>query len=145
MSSQADIPIFTKDSCHVATQETLLMNANPGAPDDSTTASDVPSSRTSPVTAPHDARIDTPAKSDVPPHVVYQPLPVSRAETARQQRELRRLHRNTTAPTWLKRVGLMFLPGYVASVVMRMHDPDYDEHFEQWKEQQRNNYGQREP
>jgi hypothetical protein len=81
-----------------------------------------------------------PKPSDDAPHLVYNPPPATRAETARQQRALRRMYRQRNAHPWVKKIPWILFPTYG---LMRLHDPDYEEHYEQWKEQQRRNYDER--
>ena len=58
----------------------------------------------------------------------------SRAPRPRAQgrREISR-----SAPTWTKKIWWFVFPTYG---VMRIHDPNFEEHADQWREQQRRNY-----
>jgi hypothetical protein len=70
-------------------------------------------------------------------HVVYDPLPLTRADTKRQQRAQRRVARLKSAPPWVKKVPWLISWPYM---LMRHYDPDYEAHEAQWVEQQRKNY-----
>jgi hypothetical protein len=74
--------------------------------------------------------------SDVP-HIVYDPLPASRSDTARQRRALRRVTRLGNAPSWVKKIPWILFPLYG---VMRFHDENFEGHYEQWEQQQRRDY-----
>jgi len=74
------------------------------------------------------------------PTVAYNPQPVS--FTDRQaQRALRRLRADRrTLPTWAKRLGWVLAPFYG---FQRLADPDFKEHADQWRQHQRDEYGDR--
>lgn len=57
-------------------------------------------------------------------------------DAARQRRALRRVTRQN-APSWLKKIPWAVFPIYG---LMRLHDPNYEEHYEQWEDQQRKDY-----
>lgn len=112
------------------------------APDDVNHAVDLPRSLSAPAETPRDAGVnETPLSNDTS-HVVYYPLPESRGDIARQHRAFRRVQRNRTAPAWVKKIPWVLFPIYG---IMRLHDPNYEEHYAQWLEQQRREYGEREP
>ncbi len=69
-------------------------------------------------------------------HVVYNPLPPVDGP-ARRQRAMRRMERSRHAPTWTKKILWFLFPTYG---IMRVNDPDFEEHSDQWREQQRRNY-----
>ena len=71
------------------------------------------------------------------PHVVYNPPPMSRADIVRQQKALRRVTRQRRAPPWAKKISWILFPYYG---FMRLHDPNCEEHFEYWEEQQHSDY-----
>jgi hypothetical protein len=50
--------------------------------------------------------------------------------------------RRRTAPSWMKKISWILFPIYG---LMRLRDENYEEHSEQWQEQVRRNYDQREP
>jgi hypothetical protein len=77
--------------------------------------------------------------SNETPHVVYDPLPSSYS-TARQKKALRRAARLKSAPPWVKKIPWLISWPYM---LVRRHDPDYEEHYEQWEGQVRNNYDDR--
>ncbi len=81
----------------------------------------------------------TPDEANLP-HVVYDPPPASAAEVRRQQRTLRRVTRLRKAPAWVRKISWVLFPFYG---LMRLHDPDYEEHYEQYEERQRQDYGRR--
>jgi hypothetical protein len=115
---------------------------NDGAHGDANPTGDDLGNRSAPVKLPRTSGADERTTSNDAPHVVYDPLPSSRAETARQQRALRRAYRRRKkAPSWVKKIPWILFPRYG---FMRWHDPNYEEHFEHWKEEQRRNYD-REP
>jgi hypothetical protein len=80
---------------------------------------------------------EEPLASDVA-HIVYNPLPVDHGSSARQQRMLRRMARQRKAHPLLKKIPWILFPVYG---FMRLHDPNYEEHFEQYEEKQRREYG----
>jgi len=47
------------------------------------------------------------------------------------------MYHQRKAHPWLKKIPWIIFPTYG---FMRLHDPKYEEHYEQWKEQQRRNY-----
>jgi hypothetical protein len=74
------------------------------------------------------------------PHVVDNPPPATRANTKREQRALRRMYHQRNAHPWVKKIPWILFPIYG---FMRLQDPNHEEHYEQWKEQQRRNYDER--
>jgi hypothetical protein len=90
--------------------------------------------RTAPAQAPRDPHVDEPTLSGDSPHIVDRRLPESRADTSRQQRALRRVYSNREVPSWVKKIPWIIFPIYG---FMRLHDPNYEEHYEQWEEQER--------
>jgi hypothetical protein len=144
---------MTQKNTHGATQSRRLqlMNNNAHASGDANPSGEpgepgepgvpgvpgVPGDRTAPAQSPRDAGGDLPSLSNDTPRVVDDPPPTSRADIARQRRALRRAYHNTTAPSWVKKIPRFLFPVYG---VMRMHDPNYEEHFGQWQEQQRRTY-----
>jgi hypothetical protein len=112
------------------------MNNNADNPGDSNSPSGVPDDGTAPAQAPHNAGNDE-STSNSAADVIYDPPQATRADTARQQRALRRMYHQRNAHPWLKKIPWALFPTYG---FMRLRDPDYEEHYEQWKEQQRRNY-----
>jgi hypothetical protein len=119
-----------------------MMSNNADARGDANSSGEVPGDRTAPAQSHRDADVDEPTLSSDASHIVYNPLPASRADTAREQRALRRMTRQRNAPSWVKKIPWILFPVYG---FMRLHDENYEEHYEQWEEQQRRNYDQREP
>ena len=72
------------------------------------------------------------------PHVSYTPLPASPRSAARQRRVLARMERRAKLPPWVKKISWVLFPIYG---FMRLHDPDCEEHYEQYEAQQRSDYG----
>jgi hypothetical protein len=66
--------------------------------------------------------------------------PVTSEATKRQAKALRRVERNRTLPTWIKRLPRIIFPVYG---IMRSHDKNYEEHYEHWEEQVRREYDAR--
>jgi hypothetical protein len=124
-----------------ADEETLIMTSNADVPGDANPSGDVPGEHTAPIQTPHDGEVDESGLSNETSHVVYNPLPAN-DNAARQQRALRRMARRRTAPPWAKKISWILFPVYG---FMRLHDKNYEEHYEQWEEQQRCNYDQQEP
>jgi len=118
------------------------MNNSSDAPDDVNPAVDAPRNLSGPAETPRDAGVNETTLSNDKPHVVYDPLPESRGDIARQRRAFRRVQRNRRAPAWVKKIPWFIFPVYG---IMRFHDPNYEEHYAQWVEQQRREYDQREP
>lgn len=114
------------------------MNNSPGAQGDANPSGEAPNDRTLPVKASRDADANESTLSSDAPHVVYNPPPASRADTARRKRALRRMTRQRRAPSWVKKIPWILFPFYG---FMRLHDGDYENHYEQWQEQQRKEYG----
>jgi hypothetical protein len=112
------------------------MSNNADTPGDPNHSGEAPDDRLVPAQTPRDADVDESTSSDAP-HIIYNPPPTSRAETARQERALRRMYHQRKAHPWLKKIPWITFPTYG---FMRLHDPNYEEHYEQWKEQQRRNY-----
>ena len=110
-----------------------MMNNNDDAPGDAKPSGDEPGESAAPVKSPR----ENGQVSNDTPHVVYDPLPTSRADIARQQRALRRAYHNRAAPSWVKKISWILFPVYG---IMRMHDPNYEEHLEQWQAGQHRNY-----
>ena len=109
------------------------MTSDAATPPDSNPSSDLPVEHVAPVPRPRDADVDV-------PRVVYHPLPVANA-TAREQRALRRMGRRRTVPSWARQLSKFKwipLPTYG---LMRLHDEDYEEHYEQWRQERRNDDG----
>ena len=50
------------------------------------------------------------------------------------------MYRTRNAHPWLKKIPWILFPTYG---FMRLHDPKYEEHYEQWKEEQRRKYNGR--
>lgn len=96
-----------------------------------------PGNRTESDQPPREAVVDVTTSSNDTPHVIYDPLPTSRATSARQQRAHRRAYHARTAPSWVKKIPWVIFPLYG---IMRRNDPNYEEHFAHWVEQQRTNY-----
>jgi hypothetical protein len=107
------------------------MSNDANAPGDANPSGDDLGDQAAPSNTPDDA-----------PHVVYDPLPTTPADTARQQRALRRAYHNRRMPSWVKYIPWVIFPVYG---FMRLHDPNYEEHFAQWQEEQRRNYLEAEP
>jgi hypothetical protein len=110
------IPIVSTKSTR---EGTAMTNDNADAPGDANTSDAVPGD-------PNDA-----------PHVVYDPPPASRANISRQQRALRRVYKDRTIPSWVQHIPWVIFPVYW---IMRRHDPNYEEHYVHWEEQERKNY-----
>jgi hypothetical protein len=118
----------------------MTNNAEP--PGDTDRSNDEAGDGTAPVKSPRDTGDHDSTTSNDEPHVIYDPLPTSRADITRQQKALRRAYHASTAPSWVKKIPWVIFPLYG---IMRMHDPNYEEHFAHWQEQQRANYGEGEP
>jgi hypothetical protein len=67
----------------------------------------------------------------------FTPPGATPAELARRQKTLRRVERQRRAPTWAKKIPWILFPIYG---LMRLRDPNYEEHYQQWQDEQRNNY-----
>jgi hypothetical protein len=106
-------------------------NANP--------SDDVPDKGAEPDNSPRDAGTDQTAISNDATHVVYDPLPTSRSDDVRQQKALRRVVRDRQVPPWVKKIPWLISWKYM---LMRRHDPNYEEHYEKWEEQERRNYNE---
>jgi hypothetical protein len=50
------------------------------------------------------------------------------------------MERQRKAPSWVKKIPWALFPVYG---FMRFHDPDYEEHYEQYEERTRREYDQR--
>jgi hypothetical protein len=72
------------------------------------------------------------------PHVSYNPIATSAHDAARQQKALRRMYHHRNLPAWTKKISWFLFPVYG---LMRLHDPNYEEHYAQWDEQRRRDYG----
>jgi len=118
------------------------MNNNTDAPGDAKSSGDDSGEPTAPVKSPRNTEVDRTTLSNDTPHVIYDPMPTTRVDIARHQRALRRSYHLRTAPPWVKKISWFLFPLYG---VMRMHDPNYEEHFEQWKSQQRQNHDAGDP
>lgn len=101
--------------------------------------------------APRDTPQPAPAPSDPAEsakeprdasHLAYNPEPPTRSDIARQQRALRRMERNRTLPSWAKKISWILFPTYG---FMRLHDEDYERHYEEWQRQQRSDYDGQDP
>jgi hypothetical protein len=117
-----------------------MANNTAGTPNNENPTGEVPGDRSALAPAPQDS---SPHESTLPsdaPHIVYNPPPLSRADIARQQRALRRMTRQRKAPAWVKKIPWILFPWYG---FMRLHDPDYEEHYEQWREQEQRDYEER--
>jgi hypothetical protein len=101
---------------------------------DARPSSEVPDDRTDPASDSDDSTVSSVARS-----IADNTLRVSRSATARQQRALRRMSRQRKAPSWLKKIPWILFPVYG---FMRLHDENYEEHYGQWEEEQRDNYEQ---
>jgi hypothetical protein len=83
-----------------------------------------------------------------PEHVAPSPLqqsPDDRDRERERERERRALHRVTRKqrfPSWLTRIS--WLPDSLVRI-FGVDDPNFDEHHEQWEEQQRKNHEWGEP
>jgi|GEM_PF-1402657 len=119
-----------------------MMNDTAHARDDANASGEAPDDHTAPAQAPRDADVDQSILPIGAPNLGHQPLPASRADAARQRRALRRMTRQRNAPAWVKKIPWILFPVYG---FMRLHDEDYEEHYEQWREQNQRNYDQREP
>jgi hypothetical protein len=86
---------------------------------------------------PRGAGVDGPTSPGDTPHVVYEPLPASRRDIARQRRALRRAYHSRTMPSWVKKVPWIIFPMYGLA---RIRDPNYEKHVQQWQDEQRRNY-----
>lgn len=88
---------------------------------------EVPDDHTAAAQAHRDAGVGDPAmSSDAPhavgdplPHVAYNPPPVTRADTIRQKRALRRMTRLRKAPAWVKKIPWVLL---AMNGFMRLND-----------------------
>jgi hypothetical protein len=72
------------------------------------------------------------------PHISYTPLPTSSRDEAREKRALKRMYHHRNLPAWTKKITWVMFPVYG---LMRLHDPNYEEHYAQWDEQRRRDYG----
>jgi hypothetical protein len=81
---------------------------------------------------------DAASSSGPLPHIAYTPPPMSPRDIARRRRAEHRVERNNHLPSWLKKVSWIIFPTYG---LMRFHDPNYEEHYEQYEERQRKDYG----
>lgn len=99
---------------------------------------EVPEDHTAPAQSLGDAGVHEAPVSNAVPHVVYSPPPASRADSARQQKALRRVTRQRKAHPWVKKFARP--PLEVLRFLVR-HDPHYGENPERWQEQQRKDYG----
>jgi hypothetical protein len=61
----------------------------------------------------------------------------SHHDLTRQRRALRRAYHNRKLPSWVKYISWVVLPVHG---FMRLADPNYEEHFAQWQEEQRAKY-----
>jgi hypothetical protein len=113
------------------------MNNDSGTP---SASGEVPGDRAELDQAHRDAAVDEAALTSDAPHIAYNPPPPSRGDIARQERALRRMYRTRNAHPWLRKIPWIIFPTYG---FMRLHDPKYEEHYEQWKEEQRRNYNGR--
>jgi hypothetical protein len=111
-----------------------MTNDNADAAGEANSSDEVRDDRTAPAQAPRDPHVDRPRLSGDLPHIVDSPLPESGADISRQQRALRRVYRNREVPSWAKRIRWIIFPVYG---FMRLHDPNYEKHYEQWQEQER--------
>ena len=137
------LPFFHEGSArNDVIKETSLMINNDDAPGVGNPMDRVLNDLTGPVAIPHDSGVGEPTLSDDPSHVVYNPLPASGDYIANQQKALRRTRRQRTAPAWLKRIN--WFPFTIVGI-MKAHDPNFEEHEEQWQEQQQKNQDWREP
>jgi hypothetical protein len=102
-------------------------------------APEEPGARGTPAKSPPDKGVEEPSSKDRP-SVAFEPLPSSRSDSAREKRALRRAYHARTMPSWVGKIPWFIFPlnGY-----MRMHDPNYEEHFQQWTEGQRRTYLER--
>ena len=114
-----------------------MMKNNGDPPRDADPSRDESGDRTEGVKSPRDNENDRLTSSKDAPQVIYDPLPSSSADTARRQKALRRAYHARTAPSWMKKIPWFIFPLYG---IMRVHDPNYEEHFAHWVEQQRTNY-----
>ena len=71
------------------------------------------------------------------PHVVYNPLPNSHADSVRKEKAVRRMEHRRSWPRWMKKLLWFAVPTYG---LMRRNDPNYEEHYEQWRERVRRDY-----
>jgi hypothetical protein len=62
---------------------------------------------------------------------------VSHHDLTRQHRALRRAYHNRRLPSWVKYIPWVIFPVYG---IMRLADPNYEEHFAQYQAEQRGNY-----
>jgi hypothetical protein len=98
---------------------------------------DDPGELTAPDKTPGDAGVNGPTLSSDAARAVDDRRAMSPAGLARQQRALRRAYHNRRLPSWVKYIPWVIFPVYG---FMRLADPNYEEHFAQWKEEQRRNY-----
>jgi hypothetical protein len=101
---------------------------------DAKPSSDMPDDRTAQASNTDESKVSSVARS-----TADNPTPPSRRASARQQRTFRRMSRQRKAPSWLKKIPWILFPVYG---FMRLHDENYDERYEQWGKQQRDNYDQ---
>jgi hypothetical protein len=118
-----------------------MTNSGDGALGDTDPSGEEPGVRWIPATSPLNEAVDEPTSSKAVPPVVYDPLPTSRGDTAREKRALRHAYHVRTMPSWVRKIPWVIFPLYG---YLRRNDPNYEEHFEQWQEQQRRNYSGRE-
>jgi hypothetical protein len=70
---------------------------------------------------------------DSAPHFDYHPPALTPHEIARRDRALRRMYHQSKLPPWTKKITWVLFPFYG---FMRLHDPNYEEHYQQWSDQQ---------
>ena len=114
-----------------------MMNDNADSPGDANPSGDATENLTSPAKTPHAAEVDKATSSSDASGVDFKPLPTSRADVVRRERALRRVESNRTIPSWVKKIPWLISWPYM---IMRRHDPNYEEHYEHWEEQERRNY-----
>ena len=98
------------------------MNTNANASGDANPSDAVPGDHSAATQTPRDAVVDEPTLSS----------DASRSNTARQQRARRRMTRYRKAPSWVRKISWILFPIYG---FMRLHDENYEQHSEQWREQ----------
>jgi len=64
--------------------------------------------------------------------MVFNPPPESRADLLRRERALRRVYGKREVPSWVRKIPWVVFPIYG---LMRLHDPDYEKHYQQWEDQ----------
>ena len=93
--------------------------------------------RTSPDKTTGDAGVNESTLSSDAARAVSDRRSISKDDLARQQRALRHAYHNRRLPSWVKYIPWVIFPVYG---IMRLADPNYEEHYAQYQAEQRGNY-----